>query len=117
MNLVSRYLERTEFKDYEDYHANLRYKPVEKFNFAYDVVDEYARLCPDKKAIVWCNNHGEERIITFGELSALSNRVANMLRAKGLKKGDFVMTMLNRRYEYYLVNVACCKLGVVLCLR
>ncbi len=114
MNLVSRYLERTEFKDYEDYHANLRYKPVEKFNFAYDVVDEYARLCPDKKAIVWCNNHGEERIITFGELSALSNRVANMLRAKGLKKGDFVMTMLNRRYEYYLVNVACCKLGVVL---
>lgn len=114
MNLVSRYLERTEFKDYEDYRANLRYKPVEKFNFAYDVVDEYARLCPDKKAIVWCNNHGEERIITFGELSALSNRVANMLRAKGLKKGDFVMTMLNRRYEYYLVNVACCKLGVVL---
>lgn len=114
MNLVSRYLERTEFKDYEDYHANLRYKPVEKFNFAYDVVDEYARLCPDKKAIVWCNNHGEERIITFGELSALSNRLANMLRAKGLKKGDFVMTMLNRRYEYYLVNVACCKLGVVL---
>ena len=114
MNLVSRYLERTEFKDYEDYHANLRYKPVEKFNFAYDIVDEYARLCPDKKAIVWCNNHGEERIITFGELSALSNRIANMLRAKGLKKGDFVMTMLNRRYEYYLVNVACCKLGVVL---
>ena len=114
MNLVSRYLERTEFKDYEDYHANLRYKPVEKFNFAYDIVDEYARLCPDKKAIVWCNNHGEERIITFGELSALSNRLANMLRAKGLKKGDFVMTMLNRRYEYYLVNVACCKLGVVI---
>ena len=114
MNLVSRYLERTEFKDYEDYHANLRYKPVEKFNFAYDVVDEYARLCPDKKAIVWCNNHGEERIITFGELSSLSNRLANMLRAKGLKKGDFVMTMLNRRYEYYLVNVACCKLGVVI---
>lgn len=114
MNLVSRYLERTEFKDYEDYHANLRYKPVEKFNFGYDVVDEYARLCPDKKAIVWCNNHGEERIITFGELSALSNRVANMLRAKGLRKGDFVMTMLNRRYEYYLVNVACCKLGVVI---
>lgn len=114
MNLVSRYLERTEFKDYEDYHANLRYKPVEKFNFAYDIVDEYARLCPDKKAIVWCNNHGEERIITFGELSSLSNRLANMLRAKGLKKGDFVMTMLNRRYEYYLVNVACCKLGVVI---
>lgn len=114
MNLVSRYLERTDFKDYEDFHANLKYKPVEKFNFGYDVVDEYARLCPEKKAIVWCNNHGEERIITFGELSALSNRVANMLRAKGLRKGDFVMTMLNRRYEYYLVNVACCKLGVVI---
>ena len=37
-----------------------------------------------------------------------------MFRAKGLKKGDFVMTMLNRRYEYYIVNVACCKLGLVL---
>ena len=78
------------------------------------MVDEYARLVPEKRAVVWCNNRGEEKILTFGELSKLSNRVANMFRAMGLKKGDFVMTMLNRRYEYYIVNVACCKLGLVL---
>ena len=114
MNLIDRYLEKKDFTSYEDYYQNLRYKDVTEFNFGYDVVDEYARLVPEKRAVVWCNNHGEERILTFGELSKLSNKVANMFRAKGLKKGDFVMTMLNRRYEYYIVNVACCKLGLVL---
>ena len=114
MNLIDRYLEKKDFASYEDYYKNLRYKDVTEFNFGYDVVDEYARLAPEKRAVVWCNNHGEERTLTFAELSKLSNKVANMFRAMGLKKGDFVMTMLNRRYEYYIVNVACCKLGLVL---
>ena len=114
MYLIDRYLEKVDFKDYDDFSKNLKYKPVEKFNFGYDVVDEYARLVPDKRALVWCNNKGEEHTFTFSDISKLSNKVANMLLKYGIKKGDFVMTMLNRRYEYYLVNVACCKIGAIL---
>ncbi|MFI3228586.1 MAG: AMP-binding protein [Bacillota bacterium] len=114
MNLLSKYLNKVDFANFEDFSKNVQIKHVDTFNFAYDVVDEYARICPDKRALVWCNNHGEEKIMTFGELSKLSNQAANMLKAKGFKKGDFLMTMLSRRYEYYIINVACCKLGVVL---
>ncbi|MBO5775891.1 MAG: AMP-binding protein, partial [Clostridia bacterium] len=114
MYLIDRYLERVDFKDYEDFHKNLKYKPVTSFNFGYDVVDEYARLVPEKRALVWCNDKGEEKIFTFSDISRLSNKIANMLLSKGIKKGDFVMTMLNRRYEFYLVNVACCKIGAIL---
>jgi len=114
MNLLSRYLKRVDFESYEDFVKNFEFKPVESFNFAYDVVDEYARIAPEKRAIVWCNHEGDEKIITFGELKKLTDKTANMLLGLGLKKGDFIMTMLNRRYEYYLLNIACCKLGVVL---
>ena len=114
MYLIDRYLEKVDFKDYEDFSCNLKYKPVSAFNFGYDVVDEYARLTPNKRALVWCNNLGEEHSFTFSDISRLSNKVANVLLAHGIKKGDFVMTMLNRRYEYYLVNVACCKIGAIL---
>ena len=114
MYLIDRYLERVDFKDYEDFSKNLNYKPVTSFNFGYDVVDEYARLVPEKRALVWCNDRGEEKVFTFADISRLSNKVANMLLSKGVKKGDFVMTMLNRRYEFYLVSVACCKIGAVL---
>lgn len=114
MHLLSRYMNRVDFDSYEDFAKNAKLNDVTEFNFGYDVIDEYARLCPEKRALVWCNNHDEERIFTFKDISEESNRIANMFLAKGLKKGDFVMTMLNRRYEYYLVNVACCKLGLTL---
>lgn len=114
MNFLSKYLNKTEFANYKDFAANCRMKDVEDFNFGYDIVDEYARVSPDKRALVWCDNHGNEKIFTFEEMSKASNRVANMLLSLGLKRGDVVMTMLNRRYEYYLVNVACCKLGIII---
>lgn len=114
MNLLGKYVNKTDFNDYEDFYNNVALKNVDKFNFGYDVVDEYARLAPEKRALVWCNNHGEEHIFTFSEISKLSNKAANMLLKAGIKKGDFVMTMLNRRYEYYIINIACCKIGAVL---
>lgn len=114
MNLLSKFIKQTDFQSYEDFKQNFEYKQIDSFNFGYDVVDEYARLAPKKRAIVWCNSAGEERIITFGELKTLTDKTANMLLGLGLKKGDFIMTMLNRRYEYYLLNVACCKIGVVI---
>ena len=114
MNLLSRFVSGTEYADYEDFSKNCKLFVPEKFNFAYDVIDEYARLAPDKRAILWCNDLGEEKIITFGELSILSNKVANVLKNSGIKKGDVVMTMLNRRWEYWVTIMACHKLGAVI---
>ena len=114
MNLVNRFLERTEYADYEDFRKNGKLKVPEKFNFAYDVIDEYARLTPEKKAILWCNDKGEEKRITFKELSVMANQAANVLKSRGLKKGDIVMTMLNRRWEYWVTVIACHKAGIVI---
>ena len=114
MNLLNRFLDRTEFKDYDDFKENCKIKVPEKFNFAYDVIDEYARLAPEKKAILWCNDKGEERTFTFKDISLLSNKVANLLNKYGLKKGDIVMTMLNRRWEYWVTIMACHKAGIVI---
>lgn len=111
MNLVDRYLEKTEFDSYEDFCDNLKIKVPENFNFAYDVMDEYARLEPDRLALIWCNDAGEERLFTFGELKKYSDKTANMLKDQGIKKGDKVMVILRRRYEYYFVVLALSKLG------
>ncbi len=70
----------------------------ENFNFAYDVVDEWARVEPDKKALVWINDAGEEREFTFTDYLLLSNRAANAFRKLGIRKGDVVMLMLRRRW-------------------
>ena len=86
----------------------------DNFNFGYDVVDAIADKTPDKRAIVWCNVENEERIITFGELKELSNRAANVFSAAGLRKGDRVMVLLKRHYEYWIVAVALHKLGITL---
>lgn len=114
MNLISKYLNTVDFQNYDDFYKNAKVTVPESFNFAFDVVDEYAKLSPDKKAIVWCNDKGQNKTITFGELKLLSDKLCHVLTSNGIKRGDFVMSMLNRRYEYWVLVTACCKLGVVL---
>ena len=114
MNLLKDYIERIDFTDFNDFHNNFKYKEIDSFNFGTDIVDKYALLEPDKKALVWCNKDGEEHIFSFKDIKDKSNQVANMLIKKGIKKGDAVMSMLNRRFEYYLLNVACCKIGAII---
>lgn len=86
----------------------------ENYNFGYDVVDAIAEEDPEKRAMVWCNNSGDERVFTFGELSELSNRAANVLKDAGISKGDRVMLSLKRHYEYWIITVALHKIGAVL---
>lgn len=114
MNLLSKFLNRTDFSDYDDFRRNAKLCVPSDFNFGFDVVDEYARLAPDKRALVWCNQKGEEKTITFAEMRTLSLKMCNVISSYGVKKGDFVMSMLNRRWEYWVLVVACCKMGVVL---
>ncbi|MBE6031731.1 MAG: acetyl-CoA synthetase [Clostridiales bacterium] len=86
----------------------------ENYNFGYDVVDYIAEQEPDRTAMVWCNTEGQEKIFTFKELSILSNRTANAFMAQGMKKGDRVMVILKRHYEYWYVTLALHKIGAVL---
>lgn len=86
----------------------------ENYNFGYDVVDEMARLAPGQRAMAWCNPEGERREFTFGDISRLSNQAANVLRAHGVSKGDKVLVILKRNYEYWYVAPALHKLGAVI---
>ncbi|MBQ8409376.1 MAG: AMP-binding protein [Clostridia bacterium] len=93
---------------------NFEFDYPKDFNFGYDVVDEIAAVTPDKRALVWCNTENEEHIFTFANIQKYSNRVANVLKSKGIKKGDRVLVVLKRHYEYWFVAVALHKLGAVL---
>lgn len=85
----------------------------ENFNFGYDVVDELAAKKPDETALVWCNTLGEEKVFTFSQMKELSDRAANYLASKGIKKGDRVLVILKRHYEYWYTIVALHKLGAI----
>lgn len=113
MNLAYRYIEKSEFESYEDFCENYKVIVPENFNFAYDIIDEYASLEPLRTALVWCDDDGNERTFTFADLKKWSDKTANMLREAGICKGDRVMLILRRRYEFYFVAIALAKIGAV----
>ena len=94
--------------------TDIRFHYPDNFNFGYDVVDAIAAREPEKRALVWCNAEGGERVFTFGGISRLSNRAANVLYDAGIRRGDHVMVCLKRHYEYWYTAVALQKLGAVL---
>lgn len=112
--ILSRYCPRIEFDSYEDFIANFTIQSPENFNFGYDVVDEWARTEPGKRALVWCDDDGAEHTFTFTEISQLSNRMANAFADLGIGKGDVVMLILRRRWEYWVTAVALAKIGAIL---
>ncbi len=86
----------------------------DNFNFGYDVVDRTAEGDPDKRALVWCNAEGEEHVFTFSDIRKYSNQMANVFRDAGIGRGDRVMLILKRHYEYWFAAVALHKLGAVM---
>lgn len=112
MNFAQRYLD-TDCGSYEEMQQRLKLRIPENFNFAFDIVDEYARLCPEKRALVWCNDKGEEKQFSFGEISRLSKKLADSLYKMGIRKGDFVMLIMKRRAEYWITYPALHRLGAV----
>ena len=113
-HLRNTFCPRIDFDSYEDFAENFRIDVPENFNFAYDVVDEWARVEPDKRALLWCDDHDNERTFTFTDISRLSNRMANSFSAMGIGKGDVVMCILRRRWEYWVTAVALCKIGATI---
>ena len=112
--LLDRYLPRIEFDSYEDFVQNYRVNVPEDFNFGWDIVDEWAKQEPDKKALVWLSHDKKERTFTFTDISKLSNQTCHYFRSLGLKKGDVVLLILRRRWEYWVIATALHKLGVIL---
>ena len=84
------------------------------FNFAYDIVDDIAVNDPERRAMVWCNPEGEEHVFTFADMKRWSDKTANMLAGHGIGKGDFVMVILRRHYQFWFTALALNKLGCVM---
>ncbi len=113
MSLLNQFVNRTEFASYEDFRDRLDIRVPENFNFAYDVVDAYAATEPGRQAIVWCNDEGTERIETFADLKAGSDRAAQMFQKHGIRKGDAVLLILKCRLEFWHCLLGLHKLGAV----
>ncbi len=111
--ILEKFLSRIKFSSYDDFFNNYKISTPDNFNFAYDVVDETAKTSPDKIAMVWCDDKGEEAIFTFGQMKYFSDKAANFFKSLGIKRGDPVMLILKRRYEYWFCTLALNKIGAV----
>lgn len=111
--MIERFLRQTAFTSVEDYNTHLEFVVPEHFNFAYDVMDVWAAEDPDKLALLWTNDEGVEVRATFAQLKEQTDQAASYLQELGIGKGDPVMLILKRRYEWWLVMLALHKLGAV----
>ena len=111
--MIERFLKQTKFTSVEDYNKNLEFIIPENFNFAYDVMDAWAEEAPEKLAILWTNDQGEEIRTTYGELKEQTDQAASYLMSLGIGKNDPVMLILKRRYEWWVVMLALCKIGAI----
>jgi len=113
MSLLDKYLPRTDFESYEDFYKNYRINIPENFNFAYDVIDVLAQNKADFRALQWCDEKGAEAAFTFAEMKNFTNKAVNVFIKAGIGKGDPVMLILKRRWEYWPVLLALHKLGAI----
>ncbi len=111
--MLEKFLKKTQFDSYQDFFENFEINVPDNFNFAYDVVDEIAAKTPDKVAIVWCDDKGNEARFTFEQIKYYSDKAANFFRSLGIGKGDPVMLILKRRYEFWFCIIALHKLGAI----
>lgn len=111
--MIERFLKQTTFTSQEDYEKNLEFIIPEHFNFAYDVMDEWAKEKPEKLALLWTNDEGECIRFSFKDLKEQSDRAAAYFMSLGIGKGDMVMLILKRRYEFWLSMLALHKIGAV----
>lgn len=109
--MLEKFLEKTKFESYDDFMKNFKIKVPENFNFGYDVVDEWARTNPDKKALLWTNDKGEKIQFTFADIKRESDKTASYFQSLGIGKGDMVMLILKRRYQFWFAITALHKLG------
>ena len=111
--MIERFLKQTSFSSIEDYNKSLEFVIPENFNFAYDVMDEWAKEKPEALAMLWTSDKGEERRFTFKDIKVQTDRTAAYFQSLGIGKGDPVMLILKRHYQWWLAMLAIHKLGAV----
>lgn len=105
-------MQRNEMVTYEAARDSFSWQIPPGFNYGRDVVDFWAED-PARLALIWVNDRGEERRFTYADIRDLTNRFANYLTAKGVKKGDRVLIMLPRIPEWQIAMVGCNKIGAI----
>lgn len=111
-NINLRYVDETYAPDGQLETFSVHYP--DNFNFGYDVVDDIAMNDPDRRAMIWCNPEGEEHIFTFSDMKRWSDKTANFLVDQGIKRGDYVLVVLRRHYQFWFVATALAKIGAVM---
>lgn len=111
-NINLRYVDETYAPDGQLETFSVHYP--DNFNFGYDVVDDIAMNDPDCRAMIWCNPEGEEHIFTFADMKRWSDKTANFLVDQGIKRGDYVLVVLRRHYQFWFVATALAKIGAVM---
>ena len=112
MPFFERYIQG-HFDSYEEFAEKLSIHVPENYNFAFDVVDVIAQEDPGRTAMLWCNDKGETKTFSFADMAEMSGRAANFFASLGIKKGDKVMLVLKRHYEFWFCILALHKLGAV----
>lgn len=111
--MLERFLKQTEFASHEDFMQNYKVQIPANFNFGYDVVDEWARIEPNKKALLWTDEEGHEKQYSFKEIKDWSDKTASYFTELGIGKGDMVMLILKRNVEWWFSIIALHKIGAV----
>jgi len=111
--MLERFIKQTKFVSTEDFKQNFHVNIPENFNFGYDVVDEWAKISPEKRAICWSNDKGEQKDFTFKDIKEQSDRAASFFQSLGIVRGDMVMLILKRRYEFWFAIIGLHKIGAV----
>ena len=111
--MIERFLKQTVFTSQEDFMKNFHVEVPENFNFGYDVVDAWAKEQPNKKALLWISDKKEKIDFTFADIKRESDRAAAYFLSLGIKKGDRVMLILKRHYEFWFCIIALHKIGAV----
>lgn len=100
-------------KDEQKRLKSISFKNEDSFNFAFDIVDELAKKCPDKNALYYVSNDKRETVFTFKDISRYSAMAANYFTSLGIKKGDRVMLVLKRHYQFWFSILALHKIGAI----
>ena len=93
--------------------TDIRYTDTDKYNFAFDTVDAIARKDPERLAMVHIANDGAERRFTFKDMKDASSQCANYFKSLGIRRGDRVMLVLKRHYQFWFAILGLHKLGAV----
>lgn len=111
--MLEKYLPKVDFDSLDDFRQNFKINVPDNFNFGYDIVDGWAEKEPDKVALRWTNDKGERIDFTFADIKRESDKTAAFFMEQGIGKGDMVMLILKRRYEFWFSIVALHKIGAV----